>query len=93
MGASGAGYANQGPSIWMSGGGPAVDAAGNVYVLTGNGRFETTLSALGFPDDGDYGNSFVKILPRAARSRYPTTSRCRVRSPSPPMTSISAPEG
>jgi hypothetical protein len=63
MGASGAGYANQGPSIWMSGGGPAVDPAGNVYVLTGNGRFETTLSAAGFPDDGDYGNSFVKISP------------------------------
>jgi outer membrane protein assembly factor BamB len=61
MGASGSGYANQGPSIWMSGGGPAADSAGNVYVLTANGRFETTLSAAGFPDGGDYGNSFVKI--------------------------------
>jgi outer membrane protein assembly factor BamB len=61
MNASGAGYANQGPSIWMSGGGPAADSAGNVYVLTANGRFETTLSATGFPDGGDYGNSFVKI--------------------------------
>ncbi len=61
MGASGSGFANQGPSIWMSGGGPAADAAGNVYVLTANGRFETTLNAGGFPSGGDYGNSFVKI--------------------------------
>src|SRR3984957_18454583 len=63
MDASGSGYASQGPSIWMSGGGPAADSAGNVYVLTANGRFETALSAAGFPDGGDYGNSFVKISP------------------------------
>jgi len=61
MDASGSGYASQGPSIWMSGGGPAVDSAGNVYVLTANGRFETSLNAGGFPSGGDYGNSFVKI--------------------------------
>ena len=60
-GASGSGYSSQGPAIWMSGGGPAADAAGNVYVLTGNGRFETTMDANGFPSGGDYGNSFVKI--------------------------------
>jgi outer membrane protein assembly factor BamB len=63
VGASGIGPASQGPSIWMSGGGPAADSAGNVYVLTGNGRFETTLSATGFPAGGDYGNSFLKISP------------------------------
>jgi hypothetical protein len=50
-----------GPAIWMSGGGPAADAAGNVYVLTANGAFETTLDANGFPNQGDYGNSFVKL--------------------------------
>jgi hypothetical protein len=61
VGASGSGYASQGPSIWMSGGGPAADSAGNVYVLTANGRFDTTLSAAGFPSGGDYGNSFVKV--------------------------------
>jgi hypothetical protein len=61
MGASGSGLASQGPSIWMSGGGPAADAAGNVYVLTANGRFDFTLSVAGFPSDGDYGNSFLKI--------------------------------
>jgi PQQ-like domain len=60
-GASGSGYSSQGPAIWMSGGGPAADTTGNVYVLTGNGRFETTLDANGFPSAGDYGNSFVKI--------------------------------
>lgn len=60
-GASGAGFGSQGPAIWMSGGGPAADSAGNVYVLTGNGRFDTTLNGSGFPTAGDYGNSFVKI--------------------------------
>ncbi len=60
LGASGSGLASQGPSIWMSGGGPAADSAGNVYVLTANGRFDTTLNADGFPSGGDYGNSFVK---------------------------------
>jgi outer membrane protein assembly factor BamB len=59
-GASGSGYASQGPAIWMAGGGPGADAAGNVYFLAGNGRFETTLTN-GFPSGGDYGNSFVKL--------------------------------
>ena len=61
QGASGGGYENQGPAIWMSGGGPAADAAGNVYLLTANGRFETTLNAGGFPSGGDFGNSFVRL--------------------------------
>jgi hypothetical protein len=50
-----------GPSIWMSGGGPAADSAGNIYLLTANGAFETTLDANGFPSAQDYGNSFLKI--------------------------------
>jgi outer membrane protein assembly factor BamB len=50
-----------GPAIWMSGGGPAADSTGNVYVLTANGVFETTLDPSGFPDQGDYGNSFLKL--------------------------------
>jgi hypothetical protein len=61
VGATGTGTANQGPAIWMSGGGPAADSAGNVYLLTGNGLFDTTLNASGFPSGGDYGNSFLKI--------------------------------
>jgi hypothetical protein len=53
---------NAGPAIWMSGGGPAVDSAGNIYLLTANGTFETTLNTLGFPSKGDFGNSFLKIV-------------------------------
>jgi hypothetical protein len=52
-----------GPSIWMSGGGPAADSSGNVYVITANGDFDTTLDANGFPNHGDFGNSFLKIAP------------------------------
>ncbi|HYL70864.1 MAG TPA: PQQ-binding-like beta-propeller repeat protein, partial [Candidatus Dormibacteraeota bacterium] len=50
-----------GPAIWMAGGGPAADAAGNIYLLTANGEFETTLNSSGFPSRGDYGNSFLKL--------------------------------
>jgi hypothetical protein len=50
-----------GPSIWMSGGGPAADSEGNIYLLTANGVFETTLDANGFPNQQDYGNSFLKL--------------------------------
>ncbi len=50
-----------GPAIWMSGGGPAADPAGNIYLLTANGAFETTMDANGFPSNQDYGNSFLKI--------------------------------
>lgn len=50
-----------GPAIWMAGGGPAVDASGNIYVLSANGVFETTMDANGFPNKQDFGNSFLKI--------------------------------
>ena len=60
---TGSGAASAGPAIWMSGGGPAADTAGNVYLLTANGAFETTLDANGFPSGGDYGNSFLKLGP------------------------------
>jgi hypothetical protein len=48
-------------AIWGSGGGMAQDAAGNIYLLDANGYFDTTLTAAGFPDDGDYGNAFLRI--------------------------------
>src|SRR5208337_974223 len=41
--------------------GPAADSAGNIYLTTANGVFETTLDANGFPDAQDYGNSFLKL--------------------------------
>lgn len=50
-----------GPAIWMAGGGPAVDSSGNIYLLTANGAFETTMDANGFPSGQDFGNSFLKI--------------------------------
>jgi hypothetical protein len=52
---------NLGPAIWMSGGAPAADSDSNIYLLTANGVFETTLDSNGFPNGQDYGNSFLKI--------------------------------
>jgi uncharacterized repeat protein (TIGR01451 family) len=46
--------------IWSAGSGPAADGNGNLYLLTGNGTFDTTLAS-GFPSLGDYGNAFVKV--------------------------------
>ncbi|MGB8989345.1 MAG: pyrrolo-quinoline quinone [Candidatus Sulfotelmatobacter sp.] len=48
-------------SIWMAGAGLAADSSGNIYFLDANGDFDTTLSAGGFPSDGDYGNAFMKL--------------------------------
>ncbi|MGB6962850.1 MAG: fibronectin type III domain-containing protein [Candidatus Acidiferrum sp.] len=44
--------------IWMSGGAPAVDASGNLYVLTGNGTFDADSTTA--PND-DYGDSFLRL--------------------------------
>jgi hypothetical protein len=47
--------------LWQAGAGPAADPQGNVYVLDGNGTFDTTLTADGFPNRGNFGNAFLKI--------------------------------
>jgi hypothetical protein len=52
-----------GNSFWNSGGGPAADAAGNIYNLSANGPFDPTLNAAGFPANGDYGDSFLRFTP------------------------------
>ena len=38
-----------------------MDAAGNFYLTTGNGTFDTTLNAAGLPNQGDYGDSVLKL--------------------------------
>ncbi len=48
-------------SIWMAGSGLAADSSGNIYFLQANGTFDTTLNQQGFPINGDYGNSFMKL--------------------------------
>lgn len=48
-------------AFWMAGAGPAVDESGFMYLLAGNGSFETTLNEHGFPEKGDFGNAFLKL--------------------------------
>ena len=52
-----------GSSFWNSAGGPAADAAGNIYNLSANGPFDQTLNAAGFPANGDFGDAFLKFTP------------------------------
>jgi hypothetical protein len=55
MGTSAASGGKGGGGIWMSGGAPAADSGGNVYVAVGNGNFEGVTSPL------NYGESIVKL--------------------------------
>jgi hypothetical protein len=54
-------FGNGEGSVWMSGAGLAGDTQGNIYFLDANGTFDTTLNASGFPQHGDFGNSFMKV--------------------------------
>jgi len=44
--------------IWMSGGAPAVDASGSLYLSTGNGTFDGNS---GTPPNDDFGDTVMKI--------------------------------
>ena len=46
-------------SIWMTGFAPAIDASGNVFVVTGNGKFKRA--------GGDYGESVLRLPPTLNR--------------------------
>jgi hypothetical protein len=48
--------------IWMSGGAPSADAAGHLYVITGNGGFDVTNAAA---PNNDYGDSFLQLASSA----------------------------
>jgi hypothetical protein len=48
-------------AIWQSGGGIAADTSGNIYFLDGNGTWDTTVNANGFPSKSDFGNGFIKL--------------------------------
>ena len=48
--------------IWMAGGAPAFDAAGNLYASTGNGTFDASSA----PPNTDYGNTLIKISTSAS---------------------------
>lgn len=48
-------------AIWMAGAGLAADTSNNIYFLAGNGTFDTTLDVNGNPNNGDYGNAFIKL--------------------------------
>jgi hypothetical protein len=48
-------------AFWASGGGIAADSSGSIYILSGNGTFDTTLNANGFPTKNDFGNGFLRL--------------------------------
>lgn len=52
--------------IWMGGGAPAADSAGNLYLLTANGSFDNTTD--------DYGDSFLQLSPSLSVNGYFTPS-------------------
>ncbi len=57
--------------IWMSGGAPAADSSGNLYLITGNGNFDATNSSA---PNNDYGDSFLELTSGLSVSQYFTPS-------------------
>jgi hypothetical protein len=50
-----------GGGIWMAGTAPGADASGNIYFMVGNGDFDTTLNASGFPANANCGQCYVRL--------------------------------
>jgi outer membrane protein assembly factor BamB len=49
-------------ALWNSGAGITADVStGEIFVAVSNGTFDTTLNANGFPNQGDFGNAFVRL--------------------------------
>ena len=63
-----------GSGIWQAGSPAGVDAAGNLYVSTGNGPFDTNLNSNGFPVNRDFGDTFLKLTPSLTVTDYFTPS-------------------
>jgi hypothetical protein len=59
-----------GSGVWQAGQPPAVDAAGNLYVATGNGPFDPNLDSNGFPVSRDYGDTLLKLTPGLQATDY-----------------------
>jgi hypothetical protein len=57
--------------IWMSGGAPAVDPSGNLYLTTGNANFDATNAS---PPNSDYGDSFLEFDSKLNLKQYFTPS-------------------
>lgn len=57
--------------IWMSGGAPAVDSSGNLYLSTGNGPFDANNTS---PPNNDYGDSLLQLTASLGVNQYFTPS-------------------
>ncbi len=62
---------SRGGGIWMSGGAPAADISGNLYLLTGNGNFNANSAT---PPNDEYGDSLLQLTPALGVAQYFTPS-------------------